>query len=497
MKRTGEKLELSEAGETKRIKIDLLEEEDIDDDLDKEIMAIINAGVTATTPVETKKVERPVVLSADQQRAKQDVLDGHNVFITGNAGSGKSLLIAEIMRELEKRKRRVVLTASTGVAAWNIGGVTTHSFAGMGLADKDVKVYTGNLKYKPEKAKEWKETDVLIIDEISMLSVDFLEKLDAMAKFARQSRRPLGGIQLIMVGDYFQCPSVEKERDEDDTTPRFPFQAPLWKHWEVRSIGLKENFRQQNDRVFFDLLERVKVAATTAEDEALLATRLLERHPDVKSADLIKLCSRRATAEAINREELGRIDAPPHRYTGLMVQYNEKGVSLPAVANGATTNKLDRYPVDVNIVLKVGAEVMLCVNMAAAGLFNGSRGTVLSFLKDPELPTGTVLYPFVRFENGVSLLVKPNKWECYRKKRLTSTFTQIPLILRYAITIHKSQGLTLHRVLISMDFFENGQGYVAKSRVQSLDDLYLHNVDMKTIKASQAVIDFYTHNHLL
>jgi len=494
----------------KKIHINLVDDEEEekhdsgDTLLEKEIQDIINGGVVE----QQQQPIPPPVLSVSQKRALEMVRQGQNIFITGNAGSGKSFLIAAIMDELRALKKRFVLTASTGVAAWNIGGITAHSFAGMGLADKDIGVYTAGLKYRADKRKEWEDLDVLIVDEISMLSVEFLVKLDAMAKFARNKQHlPFGGLQIVLTGDYFQCPSVEKDFEEfDEVTgeprPRFPFQAPLWGEARIQSIGLKENFRQQGDLKFFELLERIKVAKHTLHDEVLLETRLLDQHPDVNPTDLIKLCSRRATANAINMEELGKLKTDAHKFVGVIVQYDARGQPLPPNnerGGGNDNGKTERYPVDQYLTLKAGAEVLLCVNMSLVGLFNGSRGKVLDFRKDPQaaLKDAATLYPFVEFDNGVTLLVTPYKWESSKKGRLVSTFTQVPIILRYAITIHKAQGLTLSKVLVMMDFFENGQGYVALSRVRQLADLYVANVDMSTIKASKAVIDFYTDNGLI
>jgi ATP-dependent DNA helicase PIF1 len=508
MKRTGDESIQEHEPTGKKCKIDLTVDEEVveqrlqkeaDEALEREINAIINEPPPHLKQQQQQPQQQPQALSPSQQKALDMVNQGLNVFITGNAGSGKSYLIAVIIRTLEAQRKRVVLTASTGVASWNIGGVTVHSFSGLGTANKDIKAYTAGLKWQPEKRKEWIDLDVLIIDEISMLSVDFMIKLDAMAKFARSSHLPFGGLQLIMTGDYFQLPSVEKNFEEfDEATgearPRFPFQSPLWTESRIHTICLRENFRQQTDRAFFEMLERIKVAKPLPSDESLLEKRLIERHPRIDESDLTKLCSRRATAQAINAAALANIQSEEHEFIGIIEEYDSKGQKKTPSNN--TTKGQHPYPVDIKLTLKAGAEVLLCVNMTPAGLFNGSRGKVVDFRRDPYT-ANSPLYPFVEFENGPSLLVRPNRWENNNKKRLVSTFTQIPLILRYAITIHKSQGLTLSKVLVMMDFFENGQAYVALSRVRALTDLYLQNVNMETIMASQAVIDFYTSNNLL
>jgi ATP-dependent DNA helicase PIF1 len=467
--------------------------------LEREIEEIINGP--APKAQGAPPTEPP--LSASQQRALDMVKQGHNVFITGNAGSGKSFLIARIIREMAALRRRAVVTASTGVAAWNTRGVTVHSFSGLGWADKPLKYYTDGLKYKPDKRKDWEEVDVLIIDEVSMLSVQFMEMLDEMARFARQSYLPFGGVQLVLTGDYFQCPSVEKYDDDDECDkPRFPFQSPLWAKARIQSIALKENFRQRGDRQFFELLERVKVGECSAEDRELMQQRLLTNHPDVVETELIKLCSRRAAAHAINMEALYNIKGEAHKFVGVTTRYKANGEPYTPSKPGESGDKgkTESYPVDVQLTLKAGAEVLLCVNMKDLDLHNGSRGRVLDFRRDPLAARGDqqTLYPYVEFAaNGARLLVTPHRWDQCKKGKLVESFTQVPLILCYAITIHKAQGLTLPRVRVTMDFFEHGQGYVALSRVRELADLYLLNVDMDTIKASPAVIEFYKQNNLL
>lgn len=441
---------------------------------------------------EEEEEEETEGFSKSQQRALRLVKEGHNVFITGSAGTGKSFLIKEIINTMEDIGLVTVLTASTGIAAWNIGGITLHSFAGIGLGQMKLKVAMGmlNKPQKKEKLEDWKSVRVLIIDEVSMIQVKFLKKLNAIAKLVRKSPLPFGGIQVIMVGDYFQCPSVEKDfvavdPETGKVRPRYPFQAPLWEELAIKSVCLRENFRQADDLTYFQLLERIKTAETTKEDEEVLKGRLITKHPTVKDTDLIKLCSRRDEAEAVNQKALNNIKSPAHTFKGIKV-------------NNFPDEKInDRYPVDEEIVLKVGAEVLLCYNMdTQMGLVNGSRGTVVDFRKDDN-HSEAVAYPFVQFDNGFRTLIKPHKWECVKKKRVTSSFTQVPLILRYAVTIHKAQGLTLSKVLVSMNFFEAGQGYVAFSRVRKIEDLYLHNVNMSTLKSSQPVIDFYRKEGML
>lgn len=448
-------------------------------------------------------------LSEDQKRALERAKQGMNLFITGNAGSGKSFLIEQIMEELRKMGKKVVLTASTGIAAFYIGNgaSTLHAFAGVGLGEDSQEKLLEFVRKRPTKLKLWNATDVLIIDEFSMISTDFFLKLNYIAKHVRgKFDQPFGRIQLICVGDYFQCPSIEKtsflaEKEKEpktilgDTYKRFPFQTPLWKEAKFLSIALKKNFRQSNDVSFFQLLENVKLNRTDKRDLATLSTRRIENFPEIDRDQLIKLCPRRALAEKINSAAIEKIQSESHFFKGVYTRYNDKGQEMKQ--NASDDKKYDRYPADMNLELKVGVEVLLCKNEnVECGLVNGSRGRVIGF----QLPDGVEsgkLFPMVEFENGIKLLVETNTWESKSHGIVVESFTQVPLILRYAMTIHKAQGLTLEKVLVHCDFFENGQGYVALSRVRLLSDLFLEGLDMTKFTTHPDVISFYEKEKLL
>lgn len=475
--------------ENPRLKIQKTEPQIIVDD--DEESTIAETSIDDVEDVEIK-IEK---LSASQTKALDLIKQGKSVFITGSAGTGKSHLLKKTMAYLDEVGKPFELTASTGVAAWHIGGSTLHSFAGIGLGDDKIEVALEKIKRRKDKVADWRGIKVLIVDEISMIQSKYLEKLNCIAKALRNSQQPFGGIQLVLIGDYFQCPSVEKKQN---VKHRFPFQSPLWNELNIHSIALKENFRQANDSSFFQLLERVKVSRTTREDETVLKKRLIMSHQGVDESELIRLCSKRNTAEIVNKTELEKIDSPSVFFKGELVNYDLHGHVMPGATNEQNDDRKDRYPVDMNIELKIGAEVLLCCNIDKDnGLFNGCRGRVVAFRRDIDTPQDTTAYPVVQFEHGFRTIVKPNKWETKKKKRLTSTFTQIPLLLRYAITIHRAQGLTLSRVLITMDFFEFGQGYVALSRVRSIDDLFLKDVNMKRFLTSEDVLDFYTKQGLI
>ena len=444
--------------------------------------------------------------SPSQQKAMEMVGRGENVFITGGAGTGKSFLIQKLVQVMRARGKFVLLAASTGVAAYHICGVTLHRFGGIGLGHGDFSTLYTNLARKTTRVKLWQQVDVLIIDEISMITTGYAKRLDRVARLVRKNQRPMGGIQVVAIGDFLQCPAITRPSDCDDfedaeaTVPLF--ESRLWlEQWRMQCVALRENFRQRADLEFATMLGRLRIARPMPQDVDTLRGRLLAQHTSVDTSDLIHLCSKRVEAEAINKLALAHLRGFTQVYKAVFTEYDLHGQPLKKKESQftETKSKETRQPVDDELLLKVGAKVLLCYNLdVTRGLYNGARGTVLDFRRSTTLVNDTKLYPFVEFEGrGGTALVEPHRWENVENKLVVSTFVQVPLILRYAITIHKAQGMTLAKVLVTMDCFETGQAYVALSRVGALEDLYLANVDMKCIRASQNAVQFYTERKLL
>jgi ATP-dependent DNA helicase PIF1 len=433
------------------------------------------------------------ILSQSQKDAMELALSGSNLFITGAAGNGKSYLIKRIVERLRENGKKVLVTASTGVAAFNTGGTTLHNFAGVGLGTGELRNLVSSVKRDPIKALRWRDTDVLVVDEISMIAPDYLAKLNELAKKVRASTRAFGGIQLIMVGDYLQLLPVPNKKDDASV---LLFNTSLWIELRVRNVVLKENFRQRDDAGFGALLKRVRLAKTTLEDEETLRARLSTKHLDVKENDLIRLCPQRREAEEINRREIGRLQGKTHLFVGAVKHYNPDGKEKMPIKEYESET---RYPVDMELPLKVGAHVLLCCNLdVRLGLFNGARGTVIDFRSADAGADQSTLFPWVQFECGEARLVVQHRWESKEGNRLVAVFTQLPLLLRYGVTIHKAQGLTLDGVLLTMkNLFADGQFYVALSRARKLEDVYLSDIDVKKPTASKEVISFYEKNGLL
>lgn len=426
-------------------------------------------------------------LSAGQALALQRVAEGRNVFITGEAGTGKSYMIKAIKRKLDQMRRVYHVAATTGSAAYNIEGTTVHSFVGVGLgvADLDNLLKLLEKPYKKAKVEHWRRVHTLIIDEVSMLDALFFEKINAIGKHLRRnSDKAFGGLQLVLIGDFLQLPPVIKA--EEKRLYRYVFQTPTWRELKLCTIKLDVNYRQKEDGTFLRLLAQVRLGTLAPEEEHLLRARVSTVAPE----GVTKVFSYRADVQRVNKAALALIEGEEHCYDAV-IETSYKATPFDADKE----EKEGSYPADKHLPLKEGARVLLCYNLATEdGLYNGCEGTVVTF---EQAYQGGKLYPVVEFYNGIRTRIEPNTWTQYEGKKVVSSFTQVPLLLCYAISVHKAQGLTLPSALVDMNFFEHGQCYVAISRVRRLEDLHIKNYSLKGLLADQTVIDFYRNNQLL
>ena len=464
--------------------------------------------------IETEKAK----LSESQSKALDLVLAGKNVFITGGAGSGKSYLIDTIKTRLEELGKTYYTTATTGSASFHIGGTTVHSYAGAGIGESTLQKTIKDIEKNKDKVARWKNADVLIIDEISMLDPDYLDLINEVGKIMRKKPNlPFGGIQIILTGDYLQLPPIPNKRRPPTDDRRYSFQTTTWKELDLTMINLDFNFRQQSDDTYKKLLHSLRLGKLSPEEHALLASRdvsRLSKHEKIDDTNMTKLFAYRADVQRTNNEALGKIDAPVFHFEAeiylcpaLLKKQEEQ-----AQYNNNKPVKTFNYPVEEVIELKVGASVLLCYNLdTEAGLYNGAKGVITEFHQ--IIPKGTPLekigepnknfkFPVVRFYNGDERPVLPYTWQQKENKLLVSSFTQLPLILAYACTIHRSQGLTLTNGLVNAKCFETGQFYVACSRFRELKGLHLTNfINNNNIKAQimadPIVIRFYEKHELL
>jgi ATP-dependent DNA helicase PIF1 len=442
-------------------------------------------------------------LNSGQRAAFDAIMEGKSIFLTGPGGTGKSFLIKEVFDQLNKPGHSVSLTAMTGCAALLLHSKakTLHSWSGIGLGADVVPLLVGKIKKSRRAMLGWLKTDTLVIDEVSMLTAELFEKLEEIARKVRKNDSPFGGLQLIMVGDFFQLPPVSKGEET-----KFVFESPLWKTMGLTTYALTEIVRQKNPE-FQAILNEARTGTLTKASLKVLRGRI---DLDYKSLEIqpSMLFTRRGEVDSINTTHLKKLTTEKKTYTATTVfnpitQTHGLSKGSPEVEHAVQAlDKVAAYSVE--LTLAVGAQVMLLTNMnPGAGLVNGSRGVVVGFERPPakeaEDLSGSstpakhhdILFPVVRFKSGCKQLIQFHDWELQEFPGVKRQ--QIPLKLAYAITIHKAQGATLDCALIDVGgrTFEYGQAYTALSRVKDMESLYIHDIAPEAFKAHPKVVAFY------
>ena len=436
-------------------------------------------------------------LSLEQQIAFDKYINGNNIFITGPGGSGKSALIKKIYDHAFSRFQNIQVTALTGCASvlLNCKAKTLHSCTGIGLGNGTLDQLVTKIK-KNKFAKEfWKKINILVVDEVSMLSLKLFNLLNDIGKIIRNNySKPFGGIQLIFSGDFFQLPPVGNIEDID--TQRFCFESDDWNltfHYDCQ-IQLVKIFRQK-DQIYSTILNQIREGKIKKKTNELLL-QYIDRNYD---ANLIveptKLYPTRKKVELINNSKMVSLKGDEKIFkikyiTDLEITKGEKLIQLkfPEKDIECELDFLSNNLIcDKEIKLKVGSQVMCIVNIQGEfdiELCNGSQGIVTKFCEITQ-------YPYVKFNNGIERIMTRHVW--ISDKIPGIGVSQVPLILAWALTIHKSQGATLDaaEIDIGSDIFECGQTYVALSRVKSLDGLYLTSFDINKIRINKKVKDFY------
>jgi ATP-dependent DNA helicase PIF1 len=404
------------------------------------------------------------MLSNDQLRAFESYKNNENIFISGYAGTGKSYLIKNIYEDAIQNGKKIQITAMTGCAAVLLGNAKTlHSWASIGIGNAPIEKLIANIR-KYNKTENWTKLDILVIDEISMMSKTLFELLDAIGKKMRKNQKVFGGIQLICCGDFHQLPPVENE---------FCFESPLWDKTFIKQVVFKENFRQKGDLEYQTVLNEIREGQVSPE-----SCKLLIECSKKEITDEIKptvLYPTKKFADQINQFELMTINEEQHIYLK---------VFTPEVSGGPIKDELEKQKgmYDDKLILKVGSQVMCIANISQdEGIVNGSQGIIIGFVNG---------YPEVKFKH-ITRVIQPHKW--INDKYEDYGISQIPLILSWAITIHKAQGITLDNAMINIgsSVFEYGQAYVALSRLTSREGLYIKSLDIAKIRANPKVIEFY------
>lgn len=377
---------------------------------------------------------------------------GHNVLLTGPAGSGKSYLLNQFVNWARHKRKKVAVTATTGLAAAHLGGQTIHSWSGIGvsLTLPDNYIYT----MSDSRKKGIQRTNILVIDEISMLHDYNLDMVDRALRIIREVDLPFGGIQVILCGDFFQLPPV-------GNGGRFVTQSKVWEEMDIKVCYLEEQHRADDLR-----LQEVLNALREGTMKNRHLKWLLSRMSIEPKGDVTKLYTTNVDVETVNSAKLAELAGDTHYYLR-----TSKG-------NMEAIESLQKNVLAPDILqLKQGAIVMAVKNDPEGKYVNGSTGHVLDFSEEG--------FPIVRFASRSPIVVYPQEWEHRRGERLVAGITQIPLRLAYAITVHKSQGMTLDAAEIDLSkAFVSGQGYVGLSRVRSLDTLYLRGINQRSLMVS-------------
>lgn len=390
------------------------------------------------------------MLSASQMTVFDRICAGESLFFTGEAGTGKSFLLEAVVASMSV-SGDVYVTASTGVAACAIGGTTLHSFAGVGLAEESVdtlvqKLTDGKTPHLRKAASRWRSARLLIVDECSMIDAPFFSKLDEIARRLRRNRDvPFGGLQVVLTGDFFQLPPV--------SDAGMVFETESWKHLVGDKVyELTEAHRQRDER-FLRMLRGLRQGCMSENDLQLMASRA--RLASEVPGDATMLYPTRKEADTVNEYKLSTLPGEEHIYDA-----SDKG-----------NCNADHWVAPARLVLKIGALVMFVKNVDLdAGVCNGSMGRVVDFAQTQGLP----IVELFGAKSATPLTVCKQTWEMKQGDDVVASRAQIPLILAWAITIHKSQGTTLSKVVVSTSkMFEKSQLYVALSRCSTLEGLFI------------------------
>ena len=433
--------------------------------------------------------------SREQQIAFDKYVQRKNIFITGPGGTGKSALIRYIQKDAYRKCFDIQVCALTGCAAvlLECKAKTVHSWAGIGLGNGPIdKIVLKVLKNRYAKAN-WKSVDILIIDEVSMMSQKLFETLDAIGKAVRKNNKPFGGIQVIFSGDFYQLPPVGN-KDEPETTA-FCFQSPLWTETFTldNHVSLVKIFRQ-NDDIYQRILNQVREGRLRRSSNEALLHHVGKEVPKDAEIRPTKLYPIRNKVDYINMNEMNKLTTPEIEFkikyhVDLEMSEKDKLIRLQHTREQIQTELLylqANLLVDEIVKLKIGAQVMCVVNVQLANgdmLCNGSQGIIVR-IQEQGLPV-------VKYRNGIVVPMGYHIWESETIPGIG--VSQIPLIPAWALTIHKAQGATLDvaEIDVGTSVFECGQTYVALSRVKSLEGLYLTSFDAKRIRINKKVQEFY------
>lgn len=405
-----------------------------------------------------------------QSEALEVLKSGKSAFLTGEPGAGKTFTINQFKEWMQEEGIAYAMTASTGIAATHINGVTIHSWSGLNISRKLTDNKKQNLQMNEWAVKRMTEPDVLIVDEVSMLDSVFIDMLDEVLRFMRGTEKgsmedkPFGGMQVIFVGDFFQLPPVSREELVD-----FAFKANAWKDAGLEVLYLTEQHRQ-SDPLFLEILTAMRAGAITEEHKKALRACVMKDEPDVH------LFTHNADVDVMNNAELEKLSGAEQKFTA---RYEGDQYAIEFLKKSCLSPE--------HLRLKEGAVVMFTKNKFEDGepvYVNGTVGTVIAFNEENRLP-------IVQTQDGQRIQVERADWTMEENGRVRASVRQLPLRLAWAITVHKSQGMSLDSASVDLSrTFEYGQGYVAISRVRSLAGLHLAGLNAKAFAMHPDVVDY-------
>lgn len=389
---------------------------------------------------------------------------GYNVFLTGPAGSGKTYVLNKYIDYLKSKNIPVAVTASTGIAATYLGGKTIHSWSGLGIRQTLDEKSLKRLSHKSRLANTIAKTKTLIIDEISMMNADQLDSVNKILQSICKNKLPFGGIQTIFCGDFFQLPPVQKENNKPVS---FAYSSLIWSQMDIKVCYLIEQHRQKDDALM-KVLNDIRKNSVTEETKEILHYC----HDKVFFANTApaRLFTHNVDVDIINERELRKITGKAYAYSmrsygkRKLVEFLRKSCLAPE-----------------RLTLKKGARVMFVKNNFEEGYVNGTTGMVTGFDEDTKMPV-------VRTSRGQKITVEPVTWTIEEDEEVVASIKQIPLRLAWAITIHKSQGMSLDSAEIDLGkSFEYGMGYVALSRVRTLSGLGILGINEMAFRVHKDV----------
>ena len=400
-----------------------------------------------------------------QTEALEILKGGSNVFLTGSAGSGKTYLLNKFITYLKEKKISVWITASTVIAATHLNGRTIHSWAGLGIEEKMNASVKKSIS-KAEVRERIKKTQILIIDEVSMLSAKRLDLINQVCQRIRKNKEPFGGLQVILSGDFFQLPPVSHGQEDG----RFVIDSDIWSAMNLKICYLEEQYRQE-DKNFFKILNSLR----SRQDLEKIKKSLGERMNKEIKTDITptKLYTHNIDVDVYNNFELGKLKTEPMVYE---MHFNGLKNLTDKLRGGCLAPE--------RLELKIDAVVMFVKNNFKDGYVNGTLGKVIGFETENN-------YPIIKTFKGEIIGAHNETWVVEDSGGVIASISQLPLRLAWAITIHKSQGMSLDCAEIDLSkTFEYGMGYVALSRVRSLAGLKLLGLNDMALRVNEKMIKF-------